>query len=347
MAASTTSIGTAAGRLLHVANGTSTTRLIERAGIGGARSIWADPLHEGPVPGGLSDAQLVAVRAGHIAGRHQAAKDEVTSELQRWRQVVDASDSYDELVLWFEHDLFDQLNLVQVLNHLAATRPVHGAAAGSGRRQQVSLICINGFPGHPRFKGLGELAPADIASLVPTRTPVTRAQYDVAAAAWSAFRASAPTHIEDLFQQDTSALPFLAPALRRHLEEYPWTTDGLTRTERRLMMITAAAPIQLGEAFPRVHDDETAFYIGDTSFFAIVRELASGPAPLVHLTDGAATDDMRQATAALTPAGRSVLAATMDRIAANGFDRWLGGVHISPATGIWRWDPARSRVVAA
>ena len=42
-------------RLLHVANGTCTTRLIERAGIGGALSIWADPLYEGPVPGGILD----------------------------------------------------------------------------------------------------------------------------------------------------------------------------------------------------------------------------------------------------------------------------------------------------
>src|SRR5436190_16186181 len=45
-------------RFLHVANGTSTTRIIEAAGIPGACSLWADPLYEGPVPGGLSDTEL-------------------------------------------------------------------------------------------------------------------------------------------------------------------------------------------------------------------------------------------------------------------------------------------------
>src|SRR5206468_6691295 len=44
-------------RFLHVANGTSTTGTIEAAGIPGAVSIWADPLYEGPVPGGVSDAE--------------------------------------------------------------------------------------------------------------------------------------------------------------------------------------------------------------------------------------------------------------------------------------------------
>ena len=50
---------------LHVANGTSTTRTIEAAGIAGATSIWADPLYEGPVPGNVSDEGLLQVRANH------------------------------------------------------------------------------------------------------------------------------------------------------------------------------------------------------------------------------------------------------------------------------------------
>ena len=45
-------------RFLHVANGSSTTRTIAEAGIPGLLSIWADPLHDGPVPGGLSDEAL-------------------------------------------------------------------------------------------------------------------------------------------------------------------------------------------------------------------------------------------------------------------------------------------------
>src|SRR5256885_15868659 len=55
-------------RFLHVANGTSTTSTMEAAGIPGMRSIWADPLYEGPVPGGLNDDQLLDVRARFRAG---------------------------------------------------------------------------------------------------------------------------------------------------------------------------------------------------------------------------------------------------------------------------------------
>ncbi|HET7217357.1 MAG TPA: hypothetical protein VFJ02_04885 [Vicinamibacterales bacterium] len=343
IATTTNSSGVEVARLLHVANGTATTALIERAGIGGARSIWADPLHDGPVPGGLSDAQLVAVRASHLAvGHHEA---DVANELLRWRQAIDDTDSYDELVLWFEHDLFDQLNLVQLLSYLLATRSLPWTTSGP----RVSLICINSFPGRARFRGLGELAPDDIRSLLNTRSPVTRAQYDLATAAWSAFRASIPTHLEELLRQNTAALPYLAAALHRHLEEFPWTSDGLTRSERRVLTLAREMPIEIRSAFSRMQEDETAFFIGDTSFYAIVRDLASGATPLLHITNKGDGNDaaLPHATIGLTDAGRSVLSGDNDRIELCGFDRWLGGVHVSQATGIWRWDPRRSRLTAS
>ena len=56
-------------RFLHVANGTATTDTIQAAGIPGRCSIWADPLHDGPVPADLNDDELVAVRRRHLSGQ--------------------------------------------------------------------------------------------------------------------------------------------------------------------------------------------------------------------------------------------------------------------------------------
>ena len=75
--------------------------------------------------------------------------------------------------MWFEHDLFDQLNLVQLLTWIRARLPAAKA---------VSLVCVGSFPGHPGFKGLGELTPDELASLLDTRLPVSEAQYLVGGA---------------------------------------------------------------------------------------------------------------------------------------------------------------------
>src|SRR5688572_22153297 len=122
----------AATRILHVANGTCTTRLIAAAGLPGVTSIWADPLYDGPVPGGLTDDELVEVRTRHLTGSDATLVDPA-NDLRRWRAKIAAHDAYDELVLWFEHDLFDQLNLLQLLPWIREQLPSSAT---------VSLVCI-------------------------------------------------------------------------------------------------------------------------------------------------------------------------------------------------------------
>ena len=119
-------------------------RLIESAGIPGTVSIWADPLHEGPVPGGLTDEELVEVRTRHLAGPQGQANTDPVNDLRNWRAAIERHESYDELILWFEHDLFDQLNLMQLLTWIRGRLPP---------AKPVSLICIGSFPGRPRVQG--------------------------------------------------------------------------------------------------------------------------------------------------------------------------------------------------
>ena len=335
-------------RFLHVANGNSTTRTIEAAGIPGACSIWADPLHEGPVPGGLNDTELLDVRMRYFAGPADltwaawAGSDpslDPANDLRQWRATIERHESYDELILWFEHDLFDQLNLIQLLtwirDYLPATKP-------------VSLICIGSFPGRPDFKGLGELTPDELASLLETRQPVGDTHYEVARRAWHAFREPTPTALDELRQDDTSALPYLAPAITRFLQEYPWTTDGLSRTERRLLELANGDGIALWRAFPRMHEGEQVYYVTDSSLAAMAETLSCTSPPLLTLDlSGAAEGHVLRGLVAVTDTGRSVLAGQLDRVAICGIDRWLGGVHLQGGGQLWRWDDTTQRVILA
>ena len=321
---------THASRFLHVANGTSTTMSIDASGIGGAVSIWADPLYEGPVPGGISDEALLDVRASFHSNPDDPASTDPVNDLRRWRDVIDASGAYDELVLWYEHDLFDQLNLVQLLGYVRAHVP-------SGT--PVSLVCIGSFPGRPQFKGLGELPPEVFPGLLAQRERIGDAQYAAAEQAWDAFRAPSPLNLDALQRAGTPALPFLAPALHRLLEEYPAMGDGLSRTERRLLQLTALEPAELGGVFPHMHEGEGAYYITDTSLADLAHSLASTSPPLLSFVRQGSPDRPLAAVVTPTDAGRAVLDDRLDRVAC-GLDRWLGGVHLHTGGDIWRWDAA-------
>jgi hypothetical protein len=318
-------------RFLHVANGASTTTTIKAAGIPGACSLWADPLYEGPVPGGLNDDELLDVRA-----RYLGPADAPEHDIRSWRPPLERDESYDELILWFEHDLFDQLNVVQLLtwtrDHLPATKP-------------VSLICIGEFPGRPDFKGLGELTPDELASLLETRQPVDGRHYELARRAWQAFREPTPEALDELRRGDTSPLPYLAAAITRFLQEYTSTIDGLSRSERRLLELADGDGIALVNAFPRMHEGERVYHVTDESLAALADALSRTSPPLLTIDGSGAPEGHRlRGVVRLTDTGRSVLSGRQDRVAACGIDQWLGGVHLRSVGRIWRWDSTDQRM---
>jgi hypothetical protein len=320
-------------RVLHVANGHQVTSLILRAGIGGETSVWADPLHEGPVPAGLSDIELRAVRATYLADGD--AVEPVLRDLESWSDMLDRRGAFDELVLWFEHDLFDQLNLLQVLDRL-----------GPAPLTKTTMVSIREWPGKPSFKGMGELAPSDIAILFATRQPIEAPACELASRAWRAFRSADPRDIEMVHAGDTRALPFLADALHRHLQEFPSTHTGLSRSELRLLKQLDHAPADIRVAFEGMWDGETAFYMADASFWGLVRGLANAEPPLLTIerTEDAA-GRLPKGRLTLTLQGRSVLEGTVDRIHLCGIETWRGGVHLLGRGAQWRWNPDTGQMV--
>lgn len=321
----------AARRMLHVTNGDSAAGTLRLSGISGEVAVTADLLHEGPAPGGLPPERWRKVRARYLAESGYDDYDSCLARLTRWDHTLEDHRSYDEVVLWFEHDLFDQLLLIRTLDAFAG-RDLGGT--------ELSLICIGEFPGVVPFHGLGQLSPQQMATLLPRRRRVDAGQKLLARDAWRAFCAADPTGLEALLGRDTSPLPFLAGALRRHLEEFPAVAGGLSRSERQPLDALAEGAKTFPELFRATQAMEERVYMGDTSFHRILRELASPPRPLLRLDPGA-----QGTRISLTASGREVLEGRDDWVRSRGIDRWLGGVHLQGAEAAWRWDVETGRLV--
>jgi hypothetical protein len=328
-----------ARRMLHVTNGDCAADLIRQSGLAGEVSITADVLHEGPAPGGLPPERWRKVRARYLAEDGYDDYDSCLATLTRQDRILEDYRSYDEVVLWFEHDLFDQLLLIRTLD-LFAGRNLAGT--------ELSLICIGEFPGVHPFHGLGQLDPQQMASLLPRRQHVYEGQKLLARDAWRAFCAPDPRGLEELMRGDTSPLPFLAGAIRRHLQEFPSVSNGLSRSERQILrsLTLSGGAATFEEIFRATQRREERVYMGDTSFYRILRELASPPRPLVRL-EPAPNASMRALQITLTPTGRDVLDGLDDWVRIRGIDRWLGGGHLQGPEAAWRWDEEKGELAAA
>lgn len=322
--------------MLHVLNGDATRSPLARAGIPGALTVWADVLHEGPVPPDDVGAQAYEeARARYVASAGYATHAESLGIMRRWEDGLARWREHEETVLWLEHDLFDQLLLIRHLSRFA------DAEAAPGR---LSLICIGEYPGFQDFMGLGQLSPEQLASLLETRKPVTRRQLELGRSAWRAFTDSDPRELERIAGGDTSALPFLGPALRRWLEELPWTTDGLSRTERRILRLLGEGPCPVVDLFRANNLEDRVFYLGDTSFGTVLMALAAGEGAIELAGEGRGVLPAEEAR--LTDLGRALSAGNADWVRDHGVDRWMGGVRLDGRDVAWRWDPDAGRVRA-
>ena len=331
--------------MLHVLNGDVVAGGLARAGVSGTLAVWADPLHEGPVPPDDDLDRWVRTRARFIARCGWADELVALARYAGWRAALDSFRAFDDVVLWFEHDLFDQLLLVRHLAWFARQAELARSAADSAHEARLSLICIGAFPGIDRFDGLGQLEPAQLAGLLPQRQPVTDEQLALGRSVWRAFTSPDPLSLQRVASGDTSALPFLAGALERLLEEYPSVLNGVGRTEQQVLAILARAPRSAAALFAQNQQREERLFMGDATFWLRLRHLAHGPAPLVRLHGGASDREIARSEVEITTDGWRVLGGRADRIDLAGIDRWIGGMHLSGAPD-WRWDGEARRIVS-
>ncbi|MEA2357867.1 MAG: hypothetical protein QOI62_1127 [Solirubrobacteraceae bacterium] len=320
--------------MLHVTNGDSAVAKIQAAGLDGDVIAWDDVLHEGPIPAGLDAAELRAVRARFLAGCGWGDAADIEGDLAaRDDRLVDAH-GRQLVVLWFEHDLYDQLQLLQILDML-------------DDNGGVSAVLPDRF--------IGAMDPAEVAERAQDRAPVSDEQLALARLAWSAVRAGEPVAVEAMLATHTGALPHLAPSLRRLLQELPAVGDGLSRTERQALEALAGGARTPADAFVAAQAAEEAPFMGDAWFWRHLAELAEGERPLVQAAGGEAlgpppplaADGFAAREVELTDAGRDVLAGRADRTDLVPLDRWIGGTHVTGPRPAWRWDPAARRAVGA
>jgi hypothetical protein len=143
-------------------------------------------------------------------------------------------------------------------------------------RPKLQLINVGSFPGRPDFHGLGELTPDELESLWPLRRPVTDDLVELSRLGWEAVCAPEPTAIEAFLARDTSALPLLAPALVRFLEELPHTDNGLSRSERQVLQALANGACTPVQIFLACQGQEEAPFEGDAWAFRRLTQLGAG-----------------------------------------------------------------------
>lgn len=314
--------------MLHILNGDSTFAKLRPLALPGRALVWRDALLDGPVPHGLRTEADWALRARALSAEQGVLAREFLAGVREFLRDLDSQATRDEVVLWFEEDLFCQLPLAYLLS-----RKPDGA--------KWSVVC------HEERLGT---APTDkLAIFYDERRVADEALVWLATRAWDAYSSEDPTRIEALLREDFAAWPLLKRGLLLHLLRFPSTRDGLSVIERAALTELSSGAVDFPALFlrwngrPEVRD----YGLGDLQLAHVLWRLASSLDPLVRL-DGA-PPEMRAGTlescgrwnASLTRVGQAVLAGSRDAASLGAHEGWLGGVRLGAGRPAWRWDDAR------
>ncbi len=330
--------------MLHIHNGDSTADTAKQSDLPGEHFAFREALIEGPTPAGLDANEWRRVRAQHLSDAY-AALEQTEQELREQERKLATFAEHDEAVLWFEHDLFCQINLLYLLDWFSQQE--HG-------QTKLSLVCIDQFPGVADFRGLGQLNREQLASLFPGRKEVTPAEMNLASSAWQAYCSPNPTAIADFIETDTAPLPFLRAALFAHLQRFPSIKNGLGAIENTALELIQNGAKGFPDLFSRFGAALPIYGLGDAQFWLALRRMTLAKQPLVTMAelrgddqaDASTRGSFANASFEITELGHSVLRGEADFVTLNGLDMWLGGVQLDGVKSLWRWDERSGRIVS-
>ena len=307
-------------KTLHLRCGSDIRHGLQIVGFKGAFLEFSDPFCQGPVPD-LPLDQFVQTRADFIATAYDIVPKDALARAKREYGALATLGEYDHVVLWFEHDSYDQLILAFLMDFIKTSRP----------NTRLEVISVGTVPGVERFIGLGQLSPELLIWCWENhRVPISGAMLTFGSKAWQAVRSPSPDLLTRFITSDPGPLPHMITALKRHHAELPDPKTGLSLTQSLTLRIIADhGPLTAGKAFGhlmRTYDPLP--YLGDLMFWADVQRMMECIDPVFTITPDDTNQNWAERTLTLTDTGYRTLAGQHNYL--NNFTgtRWVGGISV-------------------
>ncbi|MEO6487217.1 MAG: hypothetical protein ABIO78_04640 [Thermoanaerobaculia bacterium] len=302
--------------MIHIHNGDVVAVRARRVGVPGEHLAFRESMIGGPVR--PNDPDWLAKRAAFLVEQSGDDMLRITNRLfEQDQTITHAAATQDEIVLWFEHDLFCLIHFIYLLQRLPPGK---------------TSIIWNDLP-------LGELEPEELARMHTERRAGSREMARVAGEVWQAYTSPDPTVLNAMLSAHAE-FPFLQDGLALHVTRFPSVRNGLGLAEQRILEAIADGATDFQALLSRFWSSHRRYGFGDAEVMREVRRLSGRRIPLVSLMQAD-----KKMSFAVTDQGERTLAG-LDDIAENGIDLWLGGAHLTKEQ-LWRWDPQRGAIVAS
>jgi len=218
---------------LHILNGDSTLALFKQTSIEGETFVWREVLAEGPLYPDFNSDEFWEERKDFMTSFFDVKPEEYDRDVYLPFQAINKKiNEFNEIVLWFEYDLFCQINMIALIHWLEDMREP---------AQTISLVCSGKMDDSGRLYGLGELQPGQLEELYQKKLKLNTREFDFAS---DIYRAYTSAEVDDLYTyaiMPSDEFWYLADALKSHFKRFPYTNSGLTEIEQMVLEFASEA----------------------------------------------------------------------------------------------------------
>ncbi len=212
--------------ILHITNGDSTTNYLKKLHFSGEFITWREMLCEGKTLNDVGSETFWKSRFEFFKTSYKVTKKKfIDYTLKEYRNLCNKKET-SEIVLWFEHDLYCQINMLAVISWLKRYR----------KGYHISLVCSGKVENSKNLLGLSQLNPAQIDHHYKNRVVLSQDDIEYADYIWQLYCSDSPLRLETVYQfNPMSPFKYLATAIETHLQRFPSIKNGLNNVENTIL----------------------------------------------------------------------------------------------------------------
>lgn len=252
-------------KTLHILNGDSTLYKFQNAGIDGDTYVWKDVLSNGPVDPDFGSESFWSKREKFMSKEFELSEGEYKKVGQQaFEKMVDTIDQYDEIVLWFEYDLFCQINMIALMHWLSKT-----SYLGT-----TTLICAGKIDDSDTLYALGEIETKHYKELYENRLKLGSRELGYATDVYEAYTSDTPDDLFTFVLMPFAELPYLPQALESHFLRFPSKQTGLTEIEEQFIAFIQAGENDKRKLVGKMLRWQKHQGFGDLQYFNILKRMS-------------------------------------------------------------------------
>jgi hypothetical protein len=213
-------------QLLHITNGDGISGNIQKMDIPGDIITWREMLCEGPTAAEVGGEEFVNLRKAFLKKEYNISEEQYHKEFLSELVKLATINSYDEIVLWFEFDLFSHINMLALISFLNQ----------NGKSYPLSLVCSKKQEGEEEMVPLSQLSPKHLKSHYEHRIDLTEDDIRTAVLIWELYSGKDPKRLISEITK-TSNFEYLSSCIRAHIERFPGANTGLNSLEVNVLML--------------------------------------------------------------------------------------------------------------